>query len=277
MLVPGAQLHQHPGHETIGLQDRLCLHPVSTVPDSNVAKVWWEQWVVPRWSLRVRADLIWNPYWTAPLWQPCPVTVTIHDLIPVLLPEYRVRLKQKLYQGLLRYATARIRHAITVSQAAHCDIKSHLVLEAETAVVYNGINVPPGCRQETGRAALRARLSLPDRYYLYLGGFERRKNVAAVLRAFRRFQQLGGDPGIKLVLAGKLPDADTQVLQQPQPLIQALGLENDVLCVGYVDEVAKTVLYKTAIAYVFPSLYEGFGLTPIEAMQAGTPVITSRI
>lgn len=237
------------------------------------AKVWWEQVAVPFYGRALRAELVWNPYWTAALWKPCPVVTTIHDLIPALLPEYRSSPGQKLYGQLASWAAQRARRILTVSHAARQDLQAGGWPSDRICVVPNGVHAR---HLSFDAAALRRRFNLPPRFFLYLGGYERRKNVAAVLRAFQRFRALGGDPRIGLVLAGSLPARDTRVLQRPQTLIRDLELEDNVRLLGFVDEGVKTALYQSALAYVFPSLYEGFGLTPLEAMQAGTPVITSR-
>ncbi len=241
-----------------------------------LAKVWWEQITVPRWGRKLGASLVWHPYWTASLWQPPPQVTTIHDAIPAVLPAYRAAARQKLYLHLITVATRRTRHVITVSQAAGQDLEAQLGLaRRHISVVPNGIShyAPPSA---TVAEHLRRQHNLPARFFLYLGSFERRKNVATLLRAFAVFRRKGGDPDMALVLAGRLPARDTRVLQDPRPLIAELGLEPCVRLPGYVSEEEKGALYAMATALVFPGLYEGFGLMVAEAMQTGTPVITSR-
>lgn len=95
-----------------------------------------------------------------------------------------------------------------------------------------------------------------------------RKNVETLLHAYARYLALGGDPTVKLVLAaGCLPWTVPSRLI-PRPLVAALGIGNRVHCCGWVDEADKPGLYALATAYLFPSLYEGFGMTVLEAMQA---------
>lgn len=273
VLVPqnGADETHRPG-------DNVTVHDVALPPGpANLVKVWWEQWTVPRWGRRVNADLLWNPYWTASLWQPAPVLITVHDIIPAVRPEYQIRFRQRLYLHLTKFTTQRARHVLTVSQSAKRDLAVHLGLDGHRiSVVYNGVtSVQPPSAGRPYPEMIQS-FGLPDRYFLYLGGYERRKNVETTLRAFKRFRELGGDPAIKLVLAGKLPACDTAVLQHPGPIIEALNLDDAVLVLGRVSEQQKAALYQQALAYVFPGLYEGFGLMIVEAMQAGVPVITSR-
>jgi glycosyltransferase involved in cell wall biosynthesis len=116
---------------------------------------------------------------------------------------------------------------------------------------------------------------LPDRFFLYLGGFDVRKNVTGTLHAYRRYLDRGGDPSVRLVIAGKLPVQDSAFTPDPQKIAAELNLLSQVQFCGWIDEDDKPALYALAMAYLFPGLYEGFGMMVIEAMQAGTPVISS--
>jgi glycosyltransferase involved in cell wall biosynthesis len=117
--------------------------------------------------------------------------------------------------------------------------------------------------------------SLPERYFLYLGGFDVRKNVLGIVRAYRLYLDLGGDPAVQLVVAGRLPRLDTAFFPDPQRLVRQLDLTGQVRFIGWVEEEDKAPLYAGATAFLFPSKYEGFGMMLLEAMAAGTPVITS--
>lgn len=256
--------------------ENMTLHKASRghLP-AAMAKIWWEQATVPLWGRKLGVGLVWHPYWTASLWQPQPQLTTVHDMIPALLPAYRAALRQKLYLYLVTAATRRIHHILTVSKAASKDLEEQLGLAKERiSVVLNGVALPEISLREKTDAILHKH-QLPERYFLYLGSFERRKNVSALLKAFALFRQRGGDPDMILVLAGRLPTRDTLVLQDPRPLIEELGLGPHVRVLGYVSEDEKAALYAKATAFVFPGLYEGFGFMVAEAMQAGTPVITS--
>jgi glycosyltransferase involved in cell wall biosynthesis len=266
----------------------------------NWRKLWWEQVAAPRAAARLGADLYWTPYWAAPWWQPMPVCVTIHDLIPRLLPAYRGGLLQRLYTALVSHTARRSAAVLTVSQASARDIARHLHVPGPNGrprlhVVYHGPNQPgprpkrapsprpPGAiygadpKERPAQLDLvRAKYGLPARFFLYLGGFDMRKNVAATIDAYRRYLALGGDPAVKLVMAGTLPCRDSDIAPDPRRLAAALGVAESVICCGWVDEEDKPALYALATAFVFPSLYEGFGMMVLEAMAAGTPVITSR-
>jgi glycosyltransferase involved in cell wall biosynthesis len=241
-------------------------------------KLWWEQVAVPVAARKLGAYLLWVPYWAAPAWSPCPVCVTVHDVIPMLLPAYRGGLQHRLYTGLVSWTARRAASILTVSHASARDIVTHLRVPAERVhVVYHGPNLPDAPTPSVDElAVVRARYGLPARYFLYLGGFDSRKNVATTLAAYGRYLAQGGDPAVKLVLAGKLPGRDTAFAPDPRGQAAALGLGEQVVCCGWVEEADKPALYAGAMAFVFPSLYEGFGMMVLEAMIAGTPVITSR-
>lgn len=253
--------------------------PVSLPPlPENLAKVWWEQVAAPRAAQRLGADVYFVPYWASPIWRPLPVVVTIHDLIPLLLPAYRGGLLQRMYTQLVCWAARRATAILTVSDAAARDIVAHLQVEASRVhVVHHGPNQEGSVTMDAAHLQrVRARYALPERFFLYLGGFDVRKNVQAVIEGYARFRARGGDPAVKLVLAGALPTRDTPFFPDPRRLAQEAGCAADVHCCGWVEEEDKPALYALATAFIFPSLYEGFGMMILEAMQAGTPVITSR-
>jgi len=121
----------------------------------------------------------------------------------------------------------------------------------------------------------RERYELADKYILYLGGFDRRKGVDTLLRAYARLCA----PGLEvppLVLAGRVPQWSTTALLDPRPLISSFGLGKTVRLTGAVPEEDKPLLYTGATLFVYPSTYEGFGLPPLEAMACGVPVVTTR-
>ena len=119
---------------------------------------------------------------------------------------------------------------------------------------------------------LLERLALPEEYLLYLGGFDRRKNVPVLLDtpAWRASAR-----GLPLVLAGRLRERDTLFAQDPRPLIGRLGLAASVHLPGWVDEADKPALYSGAVGFCFPSAYEGFGLPVLEAISCGAPAIVA--
>jgi glycosyltransferase involved in cell wall biosynthesis len=250
--------------------------PVPPLP-RNLAKLWWEQFSVPQAARRLGADVLWVPYWAAPYWQPVPTVVTIHDLIPLLLPAYRGGVLQRAYTGLVSRTAKRSAAVLAVSEAAKRDIVARLGIPAERVfAVLHGPNQEGSAGPTPQKlAAVRQKYGLPERYFLYLGGFDVRKNVKNTLQAYRRYLDSSADPSVHMVIAGKLPLSDSAFFPDPQKIAAELQLGASVHFCGWIDEADKPALYALATAYIFPSLYEGFGMMVTEAMQAGTPVVTS--
>jgi len=242
----------------------------------NLAKVWFEQITFPRLCRRLDADVAHVPYWGSPLRPTVPTVVTIHDLIPLLLPAYRGSVLVRLYTRLVAAAAHRAEAVVAVSQATRQDIIAHLSLSP--ARVWVTYEAAPTCFQRAEPAqveAARGKYGLPEHFFLYLGGFDVRKNVAGLLAAFARVVERM--PSAALVIAGHLPEKDTSFTPDPRRLARELGIEARVHWTGWVEEADKPALYTAAVAFVFPSCYEGFGLPVLEALACGTPVIASNV
>lgn len=239
----------------------------------HLAKLWFEQIGFPRAARRWDADLIHTPYWGAPFCRRIPVVVTIHDLIPLLLPEYQGGVLGKLYNRLVSLSARRATYVLTDSEASRQDIIHHLHIPPERveAIWLAAEERFRPVQDGPTMAAIRQKYNLPERYLLYLGGFDRRKNVPNILKAYSRLDI----PGTGLVIAGKPAREDSAFFPDPQRIAGELGILDRVRFTGWIDEQDKPALYSGAVAFVFPSCYEGFGLPPLEAMSCGTPVIIS--
>ncbi|NLV74245.1 MAG: glycosyltransferase family 4 protein [Chloroflexi bacterium] len=240
----------------------------------RLAKVWFEQISLPRAAAHDRLDVLHVPYQGAPALHRVPVVVTIHDMIHQLFPDYRRSLGMRAYMHLADWSGRRSQQIIAVSHSAAQDIRSHLGVRSERVqTVYNAVspNLVPPSEQQLQQTA--EKLALPQRYLLYLGGFDRRKRVELLLQGYAQLhEQLEGIP---LVIAGRLPAPGSAVASDPREIIQALGLDERVLLLGGIAEEDKAAIYALADALVFPSIYEGFGLPVLEAMACGCPVITT--
>jgi glycosyltransferase involved in cell wall biosynthesis len=244
-------------------------------PISNQTKLWFEQVAFPLACRREGIDLAHDPYFASPLFPTVPTVVTVHDLIPLILPAYRGSLLVRLYTRLVAAAARKAEAVITVSQASARDIGRYLHIPLERIhVTYEaaGEAFRP-VEDEAQLAAIRQKYDLPKRYLLYLGGFDQRKNLSALLRAFALL--VNRRPQARLVIAGKLPGRDSLLFPDPRRLVKELRAEERVIFTGWVPEEDKPALLSGAVAFVFPSLYEGFGLPAAEALACGTPVITS--
>jgi glycosyltransferase involved in cell wall biosynthesis len=247
-------------------------HPAPGRP-GHLGKVLFEQSAFPRACREVGADLALVPYWGSPLRSPVPLVVTIHDLIPLLLREYRGGPLGRLYTGLVAAAARGAQQVITDSHASRDDILTHLRLPAERVWAIHlaaGDHFRPGPPDP----AVAAKYGLPDQYTLYLGGFDLRKNLETLLHAYRYVGPAIGDE-FPLVLAGRPVRSGSPRFPDLEALIRELDLGEYVHITGYIDEADKPAVYRGAAALVQLSHYEGFGLTPLEAMSCGTPVVAS--
>ena len=246
-----------------------------------LGKVWFEQIAFPRACRCLEADVAHVPYWAPPLHPLVPTVVTIHDLIPLLLREYRGGPLVRLYSALVSTTAQNSELVLTDSEASRRDIVTHLGLPAERVrVVYLAADeryTPEPSLFPGEKPGFAEKTWFQKRYVLYLGGFDVRKNVAMALRAYRWAGPAIGEE-CPLVIAGRLPERDTSFTPDPRRLAREQGIdERFVRFIGFVDEADKPALYRGAVAFIFPSRYEGFGLPPLEALACGTPVVGSDI
>ncbi|MGE5602224.1 MAG: glycosyltransferase family 4 protein [Nitrososphaerales archaeon] len=236
----------------------------------DLAKLWFEQVAFPGLCRRLGADVGFVPYWGSPWLRPCPMIVTVHDLIPLLLPLYRGGALQRGYTKLVSATARRAAAVITDSEASRADIVTHLRVPKER--VHPVYLAAEGCQTVEQRTApeVQARLNLPDGpFLLYLGGFDARKNVSGTLQGYANLVRRCAAEGLAapaLVIAGKLPARDSAFAPDPRPTVASLGLDDRVYFVGWVDEADKAALYRSAAGVLFVSEYEGFGLPVLEAM-----------
>lgn len=239
--------------------------------------VLWQQIILP-WRLSRRGrgglepiDLLWSPLLTLPLFGSTPAVVTVHDLTTLLFPEHhRAKVRWSILP-FLRPSLERARRIVTLSRSAAEDIARHFPqAAAKIRVVYPGIDPEfrPGTAEEI--AATRRDLDAPDGYLLYAGTLEPRKEVPRLLDAW---ESLGaaGTPPPPLVLAGPYGWGDDRLLAR----LHALRGQG-VHYLGRVDRARLVRLFQAARLFVYPSLYEGFGLPPAEALACGVPVVVNR-
>ncbi|MHB1133605.1 MAG: glycosyltransferase family 4 protein [Chloroflexota bacterium] len=252
-----------------GLGNRACVP--GWLPGKQPRKLYLEQVGLP-WACRgERCDVLHYPYFAAPLLSPAPVVVTVHDVIPLLLPEYRGPALVRLYMALAAAATRRARFVVCDSLCSQRDAVRLLGLAPErTRVVYLAAAPELGPADPAAAAAARRRHGLGERFFFYVGGLDARKNLGVLLEAFaplaRRY------PEAQLAIAGAL-SPPSALFPDWQARARRLGLGSSVRFLGGISEEDKNLLYAAAQAFVFPSRYEGFGLPPLEAMACGTPVV----
>jgi len=248
--------------------DRAVVVQVFPPTGGNPGKLWYEQIGLPWAGRRTSLDVLHVPYFGPPFFKPCPTVVTIHDLIMMALPQHRGSALVRLYTALAAASAKRAELTIADSWHTRGDVVRLLRIPEEKVRVIplavQGGGKPPSCE------AVRARYRLPEKYVFYIGGLDWRKNVPTLMAAFSRL-----DGEWHLVIAGEPYRGGGRLFPNLAALAQKMGLEERVRFLGLVPEEDKPALYSLASLFVFPSRYEGFGLTPLEAMAWGTPVICS--
>lgn len=197
-----------------------------------------------------------------------PTVMTVHDLIFHHLPEHHKPLNRWYLNGTMPLYCRRADAIIAVSDATRRDLISAYGLPPEKIAVIHEAAAPHFQPQsEDARSRVRQDYGLPERYILYVGTIEPRKNLERLLQAWAPLYQARECPA--LVIVGKrgwLSDGFFAALE-------ACPAREGVVLTGYVQDGDLPAVYAGATAFVFPSLYEGFGLPPLEAMACGTPVI----
>ena len=233
-----------------------------------------EQWSVPLSLAGARVDLFHAPHYVVP-----PLTgrfvVTIHDCIHLRFPQY-LPSRGALYYArmMMTQAARRSAKVLTVSQASKDDILHYLRVPSEKVeVIHNALDrrlASEPTPEDVSR--VRERFLLTSPYILYTGNIKPHKNVDRLIEAFSILRR-GGFEDVKLLIIGD------EISKYPnlRRLVHRFQLHQHVRFLGFVPDATLAVLYRLASVFVFPSLYEGFGLPPLEAMAAGAPVVTSNI
>jgi glycosyltransferase involved in cell wall biosynthesis len=232
----------------------------------------WMQFMLPRIIKQTRPDLCHFTNALAPLWINKPYVLSIYDATLFLYSHYHPRTRLLAIRMMLPLAARRAAAVITISQSARQDLQKVLTIAPEKIhVVYGAApqNFEPVENPDL-LARIRQKYQLPEQFLLYVGTLEPRKNLYRLVNAFRRLKEQGQPH--KLVLAGPWGWSMNGFRQQ----IEELELGESVQMLGYIPAEDLPGLYSLATVFVFPSIYEGFGLPPLEAMACGTPVLSSR-
>jgi glycosyltransferase involved in cell wall biosynthesis len=234
-----------------------------------------EQVRIPLSLVRERVHLFHEPHYVLPFATRCRAVVTIHDCIHLMFPQYLPGSLAHLYaRGAMWTAVRKSDRILTVSEASKRDILRFFDIAADkVAVIYNAIDerflAPPDLERMD---LIRQRYQLDHPFVLYAGNIKPHKNLERLIDAFGRARAKGlGD--LRLVIVG-------DELSKYPPLRRAVHrhrLDKYVRFLGFQPNETLAAFYRLARAFAFPSLYEGFGLPPLEAMACGTPVVTSNV
>jgi glycosyltransferase involved in cell wall biosynthesis len=234
-----------------------------------------EQLSVPLDLRREGIDLFHAPHYVLPPLTPCKSIVTIHDCIHLRFPQYLPnKLGYAYARASLWVATHRSSRVLTVSEASKRDILRYFsVPSSKIDVIYNSIDERFTQMPDPEEIArVRERYQLNDPFVLYAGNIKPHKNLERLIEAFHMLRR-GGMENVKLLIIGD----EISKYATLRRAVHKHKLHKHVRFFGFVPDQTLAILYRLARVFVFPSLYEGFGLPPLEAMASGTPVITSNV
>jgi glycosyltransferase involved in cell wall biosynthesis len=234
------------------------------------ARIFWEQCVLPLELIRLRPDLLHSLAFVSPWRSPSPTVVTVYDLSFKLMPD-RFPPAQRLYLSAFTSRSChRARRVLAISESTRADlVRLFGVPRNKVDVAYPGVDAAFRPLAEPEVTRFRSEHKLPDRFILYLGTLEPRKNVDSLIRAFAKVRRT--QPDLHLVLAGARGWGYADLFR----LVETLDLGQVVHFPGYVPEAELPGWYNAAAAFVYPSSYEGFGLPVAEALACGRPVVTT--
>jgi glycosyltransferase involved in cell wall biosynthesis len=257
------------GAAELGLPANFVVRP-SRLPTINPRlRIPWEQVLAPLLLSRTRAGLFHGTLNVVPLLSPVPTVVTVHDLAFIRFPQTFRAYNRTYLDFATRTSVKRAAAILAVSEHTRRELVGLLGVDpARVVVTPNAARAHFRPPDPAALQRFRVRKGLPERFILYVGTVEPRKNLVSLLEAYAR---LPAELQLPLLIGG-----GKGWLYQPlfERLAQ-LGLGDRVQPVGYLDEAELPLWYAAATLFAFPSIYEGFGMPPLEAMACGTPVLTS--
>ncbi|HET6975719.1 MAG TPA: glycosyltransferase family 1 protein [Pyrinomonadaceae bacterium] len=269
------------GHYTVELARALArISPddrfelVSPLPSlSGLSRRFWWQMGLPRYIKQSRFSVFHGTNYSVPLLKTCPTVVTIHDLSLLLWPQTHTQQLARRARWRLPLMARRADAIIVPSQSIKQEVCEHLGIEdVKIAVIPEASrsSFHPVSIAET--VATRQRLNISDDFILFVGTIEPRKNLLTLVRAFAEIVR-SSSCQTQLVIAG----SEGWLTGDLHDFLKTAGLNNRIRFAGYLADDDLRALYSSCRVFVYPSLYEGFGLPLLEAMACGAPVVTSNI
>jgi len=254
--------------------------------DDLIRKIWWEKFLLPRKAAEDKCDVLISLYQSATSIFPntdMKHIMVVHDIIPKLFPEYLDNFRKRLYWKLTEEAIKNAEKIIAVSKRTEKDLIQHLGIDP-TKIAVSHVDVDEIYKHDVSEEKSR---KIMDKYdlapgYIYTGGgLDKRKNTEKLIRAYKMLLERNRREHFvhdfpELAVSGKLLPELAPLVLDIEKLVRELNLTEHVKVLDFVSQADLPALYKNAQLFIYPSLYEGFGLPVLEAMNQGTPVITSK-
>jgi len=274
-------LHKKAAEKKLRFQIYLKDKPLSDLPEENANWQYqvfgpgrlWTQWRLPLklYLEKEKPSLFFTPGHYAPRFCPVPTVISIMDLAFLKYPKDFKRSDLEQLTAWTKYSVKKASHIFAISEATKKDIiKYYRVDENKVTVTYPGIDIAK-LKVNKENQAVKDKYSIKDDYLIFIGTLQPRKNLVRLIRSFSTISK--SRPQLSLVIVGKKGWLYEDIFQT----VKELELENRVIFTGFVPDEELPTLLKGAKAYILPSLYEGFGIPVVEAMELGIPVVVSRI
>lgn len=234
-------------------------------PSNRVRRVFWQQSILPLLLARLRGDVHWGTGFVLPLLSTKPMVLSVHDLTFQLFPDVHEWVKRYYFPAVIKASVRKAQAVIAVSESTREDL--HRLVPA--SVGKTTVTLLAARSLEGHELPARAATASVDDYFLFIGTVEPRKNLGRLVTAWRSVDGVVRG-GTKLLVVGA-------VGWMVDELVERLGTTDSISFLGHIEDAELSKLLRNAKAFVYPSLYEGFGLPVVEAMSAGVPVLTSDI
>lgn len=250
--------------------------------------------LIPRLIRKLKPDIVFEPCHIGPFFTKAKKVVMVHDLTPILMPKFHIKRSTLIHRLLLKQVLKKADLILTASNRTTQDIKNYSKTKAQIKTIRLGTDMParelsptefflqkgypkPKNTNTRNIPTLKNMPTISKPYLLYLGTIEPRKNLEILIDAFAELKIKEKIPH-QLILAGEIGWKSEEILEKVITTNKRLSSPKQkslIEVTGYIDESTKQKLYQNAEIFIYPSLYEGFGLPPLEAMSYGIPVICS--
>jgi len=265
-------VHKHKNADFVPVQENFAVWETSISYENHFTRDLWEQAYLPLKLHKAKIDVYHGLNYVLPILGDTGMVLTAYDMISFATPEWYKPISRFRVQRLLKMSAKRAHKIITGSENSKRDIIKILgVPEEKVRVIYIGIDdVYRPINDKRKLDSVKARYNITDRFILHVGSLSPRKNIPRLIDAYSRLPAEILEE-YQLVIVGKRSWKADEIFAK----VKQLKLEDKVVFTGFVEDSDLPLLMNRAALLAFPSLYEGFGIPPLEAMACGTPVVAS--